>query len=34
MSPALEDSPNDANIDQNANQKSAFNGPPGLVLIA
>lgn len=30
MSPALEDSPSDANVDQNANQKSAFNGPADL----
>jgi len=30
MSPALEDSPADSNIDQNANQKSTFNGPPDL----
>ena len=29
MSPALEDSPSDANVDQNANQKSTYNGPAG-----
>jgi len=30
MSPALDDSPSDSNVDQNANQKSAINGPADL----